>query len=797
MAQREQAVSPRTFFLNEAHELSPGERDGGGRVPQYAGITWAAKAKQLSESLGGAMRIIGASHDPLKDQRYFLLAQPVPDVEKKSEDKKRAPSGTFREKTEYGGAHGRVFDRLGFDLLQVTDTGQAVVHAEKERIDQLVRRASALDSLGAREQSRWVTIDSFGAVPLELRVDADWLKGIRPSGIADVVIELQPVLTRVEADTVLRAIADLLVQREGEKLTGTGTDFSGRHWFRGKASQRSIRGIAKDFFSVQAIHSPLYSIAAGRAVRSVSGSVLPTQEQPPPRNIQDLPCVAVVDLGIPVNHKRLGPYRRGQFVPQDAPPNAVGDHGSFVASRIVFGDHSTHDELNRSVGRCTFYDAIVAEYPDGAGQNDRVNDKIVMDAVRGVRGAAPDVRVFNMSFGDSRPLDAFDSVVKHEKRLLLQDLDNFIFANDVIVVVAAGNSLPGVIPNPVYPGHHADARWALGPWACGFNTLICGAYVSRLSANGLVQTVGWPSPFTRIGPGLCGAPIPSFCAPGGNTDEAYRRVNGMGVWGFSGAGLAEDRIGTSQAAPILAREAAITLAELQGYCVSGTQPFAVTARAFLTLTATRPDNDRHIADLSDRTLGHGRASVHRLVAPADGSAVIVWQGYIESPADKVRVQLPIPIAWLDEAQQPVLRMVVCADPPVSEVGQATWACRRISPVLHPGPDVRGINAPRGGHDSFPTICRDYRLGRFKPGEKRAAEGDMWLVELSYEDITPYPPGMDFDPRQRVAFAAELVDLGESSVDPQPAMQALPIAASMTRLSNQPVAIRSPIIVRTR
>ena len=79
---------------------------------------------------------------------------------------------------------------------------------------------------------------------------------------ADIIIELQPVLSRVEADRVLRVIADLLAQRHGEKLTGTGTDFSGRHWFRGRAGRQSIRGIAKDFYSVQSIHAPLFSIAA-------------------------------------------------------------------------------------------------------------------------------------------------------------------------------------------------------------------------------------------------------------------------------------------------------------------------------------------------------------------------------------------------------------------------------------------------------------------------------------------------------------------------------------------------------
>ena len=95
-----------------------------------------------------------------------------------------------------------------------------------------------------------------------------------------MVFELQPVLTRVEVERVLRAIAAMLLNEE--RLSGTGTDFSGRRWLRGVATQHSIRSIAKDFFSVQAIHSPLYSIAAGKAkgrITSVS-SESALREQP-------------------------------------------------------------------------------------------------------------------------------------------------------------------------------------------------------------------------------------------------------------------------------------------------------------------------------------------------------------------------------------------------------------------------------------------------------------------------------------------------------------------------------------
>jgi hypothetical protein len=788
-----QRVEPRTYFLNEAHELTPLERKGGGGHAKFEGIPWATKGRRISKALTDAAAIIRRSRDPLKEKRFFLLAQPVESVTKRREDKKGNLKETYSETPRFGGDQGRTFDRLGFDLIQVTDDGSAVVHGESARIEQLASRAATLGDLGPVEQSRWAWIDSFETVPLHLRVDADWLKALRTDVAADVVIELQPVLNRLEADRVLRAIADLLAELDDGKLTGTGTDFSGRHWFKGKAAQKAVRQIAKEFYSVQAIHPPLYSVAAaegrGRNVRGVRAIVIPA----PPVDPNGLPCVAVVDLGIPRDHQRLERYRRGQFYPPDVPRAPVGDHGSFVASRVVFGDHETADDLLAAPAKCNVYDAMVGDFP--SSNERRVNDKSVLTAMTGVRGAAPDVRVFNLSFGDTRHLGAFNDVDRLQKRLDLQHLDNFVFQNDALVIVAAGNSQTGVVPNPAYPGHHADIRWALGPWACGYNTLVCGAYVSQLSAEGLVQTVGLPSPFTRIGPGLCNTPTPCFCAPGGNTNDTYNTPPGMGVWGFSGTALAEDRAGTSYAAPILAREVALTLAELQKRCLPGTQPFGVTVRAFLTLTARLPVDDATVAELSARTLGHGLAKVDRLRAPSAGSVVLLWQGLIESTKDTVRVQLPIPRTWLAEAIRPHLDLVVCADPPVNEAAHDTWACRRIIPVLHPHPDARGVNAPRGGHPTQPVIKRRYPLERFRPDGESPAQGDMWLIELRYEEIAPYPPGSIFDPRQRVAFAAELLDLSADPVDPQSSMQALPGVENMTRLSIQAVAIQSPIVIR--
>ncbi len=276
-------ITPTTFLLNEAHELTPSEeKNGNGGIPQYADISWAAKAARISQSLQTVADEIEHSRDPLRYARYFILAIPVAKVKKHSKNMRRAPGETYVEETDFGGAHGRVFDRLGLDLLQVTQDGGVVVHAEKETFKQLRHRANSLESLGQREQARWATIDSFETVPLELRVDASWLQSIRTDEIVDTVIELQPVLAGDDADHVVRAITALLMRHQGERLTGNGRDFSGRYWFRGLASRQSIRNIAKDFYSVQSIHAPLFSIAAGTPIGTTRVSMPEKEGFPPP-----------------------------------------------------------------------------------------------------------------------------------------------------------------------------------------------------------------------------------------------------------------------------------------------------------------------------------------------------------------------------------------------------------------------------------------------------------------------------------------------------------------------------------
>jgi hypothetical protein len=358
----------------------------------------------------------------------------------------------------------------------------------------LAQTAAQLPTVGAREQARWVTINSFAPVPEEFRIDSVWVASIAPNTQVDVVVELQPLLTVVEADEVMRAVLALLNRQSDEALTGAGTDFSGRHWYRGRATKKSLLAIARQLFSVEALHRPMeVLVAAGpqRGRRHVAELATPTAAQ-----IAALPIVGVVDGGIPAGHPILAQYARGQYLDPNS-DGVLGEHGSLVASRVVFGDLDFSGGVEAPPpGACRFLDVVVSE------GTHHINSKSVVPAMEAVVAAFPDVRVFNCSFGSKLPLSGLGDVDRREALIAMRDLDNFVFARDVVVIVAAGNSPEGVVPTSApYPDHFSEAEWQLGTFCQGFNTLTCGSTVGRVHPHGLARNLHWPSPFTRVGLG--------------------------------------------------------------------------------------------------------------------------------------------------------------------------------------------------------------------------------------------------------------------------------------------------------
>jgi len=720
-----------------------------------------------------------------------MVALPEKEVIHRSEGKN---AGLRPEITKFGGEHSRVFRRLGLDLLGVDD-GRALVHAPAQRLDQLMTISASLGSAGPKEQARWATIDSFVPSPMETRIDREWLDQVPVSRPTEAILELQPVLGREEVEGVLAAILDTLKRDPDSSISAAGRDFSGRYWYRLPLTRKQLQHVAESFYSVQSLHHPFTSpLSASTPTSRRSGPGTSLRVAPKvAASTASLPTVAIVDSGVPENHVHLDRYCAGRVRHPDA-PDIADDHGSHVASRVVFGDFEIQSGTDPAPqGSCRFLDVTVPV------QLMEVDDKAVSAAIDMVLGSH-DVRVFNCSFGNRKGLRTLSGIERRERLFQVQDLDNLIFARDILVVMAAGNSPWGAVPSRKYPNHLDEDLWSLGHWASGFNTLVCGSQVTRVreGQGGIVTCAGMPSPFTRVGPGIAKAPVPGFSDEGGDCQDNYEFKHGLGVSICGRDGQWEEQCGTSLAAPLLAREAAFALAFLQRYCEPLSRIFACTVKAVLALSAQLAPLPRKVRPLALRTLGRGRTSAGLLKSPSAHSAVFVWQGVLDSPTDIVRVRLPIPQAWLAAAKVPRLRVVCSSDVPVTSAAADLWGTRRITMQLHAGVEGTSVSGTKARHYSYPLVDRSWDLSAERlHGQAVVPSGDDWTLTLAYEEIADAGSWLTFTPQQRVAFAAELIDESEQPVSPQAFVQALPIAQTMVTLGTVISRLATPIVLRGR
>lgn len=513
---------PRTFFLNERQELASFDREGGGRQPDYVAVNWSLRASNLERSLRAVTAPRTRSPDPLADRHHFIVAVPVAAVEKYSKSKKaQAQGGIVKQVPNFVGEQSKILGKLGMDLIEALPGGRAAVHLSPARIRQLLATLASLPSASSREQNRWIYFDQFEHIDWHTRVSDIWFAQLQPQEPVQAVVRMQPVLGRAEANDLLHALSRLLKSSQ-EKLLRAGRDFSGRYWCSGLLAKETIQIIAQEFHSIQSLHPPLLTpVAASSKKKARSRQVPDTQpETSLVASVDSLPTVAVVDTGIPEGHQLLGPYRRpGGYRDPDLDPFVpyMGDHGSLVASCVVFGRLDTGSDMRQPPrGTCNVYDVMVSR------NGEHINDDIVVPALEAVIATSPDVRVFNLSFGGESLYSITDAIERRERLMLLEQLDNLALARDVLLVLAAGNARPGIQPDKPYPHHVDDPRWGLGALARSFNGIVCGAHVDVVNPNAIAKERWAPSPFTRIGPGLCSSPVPGFGAPGGDALPDYR-----------------------------------------------------------------------------------------------------------------------------------------------------------------------------------------------------------------------------------------------------------------------------------
>jgi len=201
---------------------------------------------------------------------------------------------------------------------------------------------------------------------------------------------------------------------------------------------------------------------------------------------------------------------------------------------------------------------------------------------------------------------------------------------------------------------------------------------------------------------------------------------------------------------------------------------------------------KNLQPLARRAFHFGRATAQPLRVPKEEATAFFWQGVIEHHDDIVRVQIPVPRAWLTAAEKPELRICVAWDSPVNAAVEHCWSCRDVSLTLRVDEDNEAASGSRGRHPGYPLFTKRWDLA--KVSAKTNPPSDLWIAEFRYEQIAAYAAGHVVSPVQRIAFAAELRDHGERPTSAQEFVQQLPIAATLSRLSVTTVPIRQPVVV---
>lgn len=736
--------APRNFFLNERHELESTEKDGGGGHPNIGVVNWSAKATSLKTGFARARASTEKSRDPVSRHRFFLTAIPAKIPRYRDNKGKRED---FEERADFRNARSADLARLGLDLLAVDDDGRALVHAPSERFSVLERTASVLHAEQDRARNRWLALEGIDIPDGSWRIDRDWLAQLGVEA-ADCIVELVPVLTRAEAESVISAIFS--EPSIHQRVVGSGTDYSGRSWWRAKLPRKSVEWIANQFPSVQLVHPPYGTDVASPIGADVVFDKVPTFGPSPP--VGSLPVVGIVDCGVSDNHPVLSAYRTGRWRSQAAVQPGFEHHAAKVATRVVFG-RVGRIAAPPLVGECAFFDIATGMKPAPGTWAAQFDDKDILTSMGAAIGTAAGLRTFVCAF-DNQPVGLLSKAEREEKLRLVRDLDNFIAANDVIVVVSAGNVKPEVVPQKKYPQHLDDANWQLGPWASAHNTLTCGGYLASKDESAIAAVPEAPSPFTRVGPGFADAnAVPDAAEHAGGDLGGVIVLDDAGKWKNTG--------GTSFSAPLLAREAAKSFVALARYCPADGRASSALVKAYLALTATRVGRDlpTKFKPLVKRALGAGRMTVDRLLRPTRESAVFLWQGVVEGPDDVVRVLLPLPRKWLQKAGKPYLRLVTAWNTYVNDVASSLWSCRRVDAQLRVGQgkaEAIHPSAERLGA-TYPRSVRSYDLGKPEVQAKISDDGLVLCISYHTDSMAPMLSFVAAGPEQAVAFGAELFD----------------------------------------
>ena len=427
--------------------------------------------------------------------------------------------------------------KLGFEILRLfkEDAHSCIAKISKDNFGRLRERVYKYTyDEGHPGKSNLAILEDVDEVPVDNKLFDNF-----SNKQEKVIIYLYNTLSRKERFQILN-------QLELE-LSVYALEVESRIFLNGiiaiscKIAMNVLKQIVADYLTVKNVElNSMFFIKRSTAIGPLPGSLVIS------RSVSES-VVAVIDSGIDSSSAAF----RDQVVSTllYLPPAAVSvnkDHGSFVASRCIYGDEIDGClTSNLLTPFCKVLDVTVFGEDSKGKLVGPTNSELMAILEDVVIKYHKQIKVYNLSLGQPAP------IADYEFSTVAKLIDALSKQYEVIFVIAAGNSdeLWGNYPHDHFSHHNAR----LGSPGEALLGVTVGSIAKYEHVRGMAAR-DEISPFSRIGPGADLGLKPEIVCHGGNLIHDYKflaRVASYGIYN-DGNQLAVDN-GTSFAAPLVSQ----------------------------------------------------------------------------------------------------------------------------------------------------------------------------------------------------------------------------------------------------
>ncbi|WP_343589711.1 S8 family peptidase [Flavobacterium sp.] len=452
--------------------------------------------------------------------------------------------------------------------------------------------------------------------------------------------------------------------------------------------------------------------------------------------VQSNSTICIIDSGI----NRNGIFKnivQGQILYLPAGSIDCGyNHGTFVASRCVFGDN-----IENCLGTyilepyCYLLDVPVFGI-DNQGKEKNPTEFELRKAIEEVVLANyKHIKVFNLSLGIPNPIANF------EFSELAKLLDFLSKEYKVLFVIAAGNINRMLGPFPVDHFNHFESR--IGSPAESLLGLTVGSIAKYSNPNSLSQN-NFLSAFSRIGPGADMGIKPEVVAHGGNLILPYTPSPRTSTYGISsdGLNLALD-VGTSHAAPIISQYAQ----KLFDY-YPNSDPNLV--KSLICHFSDKRDKHNQLTDANSKYVGFGEPNIENAIRANDHNAAFIFEGELDQENYQyISFHVPKTLACEEDSKLKI-KITITYDPSVNPDNEYEYSNSRISAKLFK-PSTRGFSPINISRDKYNLPWNP--IIQFEKSFTRAYLTGLWDLRLRL-----YTRGnVDENYKQDYSVVIEIID----------------------------------------